>query len=90
LNTVRSKHENEAVTMKYEVGDTVSFDVPIAAQLNQSTKRRQQRFQLGKISARLDEQEAYRIVALSGQVYYVLEDDIGGKAGIVQQWEVAA
>jgi hypothetical protein len=76
--------------MKYEVGDTVSFDVPIATPPNESGKRRQQRFQLGRICALLEEQAAYRIVALSGSAYCVLEDDIGGKAGIVQQWEVPA
>ena len=69
--------------MKYKVGDTVAFDVPIEARGKaQGARSGRQRFTIGLITALLEESESYQIAALVGKAYIIREAEISGRADI--------
>jgi hypothetical protein len=71
--------------MKYQVGDTVAFNVPISPNAGpRGARADRQRFNVGLIKAVLEEQQAYQIAALVGKAYLVREAEINGRAEIRQ------
>jgi hypothetical protein len=71
--------------MKYQIGDTVAFDVPIGTEGKApGAKPGRQRFHIGLIRAVLETHQAYQIASLVGKAYLVSEAQISGRTQMDQ------